>query len=119
MELIYLFCPGIRRPFRPRPPPDQAADDQQAATEENQGHGEVKQTEASKVPQTNGEVAEGQKQQQQPQRRQSRRRRQRTSESSTSKVRATTASSALQVFGKWPECRISLTFFFFLAHTKE
>ncbi|XP_070786153.1 Y-box-binding protein 2-A-like [Enoplosus armatus] len=69
-----------RRQFRPRPPPDQAADDQQAAPEEGQEQGEVKQTEASEGPHTNGESAEGQKQ-----RRQTRRRRQRNSESSASK----------------------------------
>nr|XP_046236510.1 LOW QUALITY PROTEIN: Y-box-binding protein 2-B-like [Scatophagus argus] len=74
------FWRPYRRPFRPRPPPDQTADGQQAAPVESQQQGEVKQTEASKGPQTNGEVAKGQKQ-----RPQSRRRRQRNSESSTSK----------------------------------
>ncbi|KAF1380610.1 hypothetical protein PFLUV_G00165680 [Perca fluviatilis] len=87
------FWRPYRRPFRPRPPPEQAADGQQAADsqqaadgqqaapEESREQGEVKQTEASESPQTNGEGAEGQK----PQRRQSRRRRQKNSESSTSK----------------------------------
>ncbi|XP_054456954.1 LOW QUALITY PROTEIN: Y-box-binding protein 2-A-like [Anoplopoma fimbria] len=74
------FWRPYRRPLRPRPTPDQAADDQQAAPEEIQEQGEGKQTEASEGPQTNGEAAEGQKQQ-----RQFRRRRQRNSESSTSK----------------------------------
>ncbi|XP_045920202.1 Y-box-binding protein 2-A-like isoform X1 [Micropterus dolomieu] len=74
------FWRPYRRPFRPRPPPDQAADDQQAASEESQEQSVVKQTEASEGPPTNGEVAEGQKP-----RRQSRRRRQRNSESSTLK----------------------------------
>ncbi|KAM6895191.1 Y-box-binding protein 2-A-like isoform 3-T5 [Lycodopsis pacificus] len=112
------FWRPYRRPFRPRPPPEQAGDGQQQAAPEGQQQaapegqqqaaqqqaapegpqaapegqqqaapeaireqGEVKQTEASEGPQTNGEAAEGQKQQ----RRQSRRRRQRNSESSTSK----------------------------------
>uniref|UniRef100_A0A8C3A5D7 CSD domain-containing protein n=1 Tax=Cyclopterus lumpus TaxID=8103 RepID=A0A8C3A5D7_CYCLU len=75
------FWRPYRRPFRPRPSPDEAANGQQAAPEEIQEQGEVTQTEASEGPQTNGEAAEGQKQQ----RRQSRRRRQRNSESSTSK----------------------------------
>lgn len=76
------FWRPYRRPLRPRPPPSQAVDDQQAAPGESQGqsHDEEKQTEASEGPQTNGETTEGQKQ-----RRQSRRRRQRNSESSTSK----------------------------------
>lgn len=72
------------RPFRPRPQSDQAADGQQAAApEQSQEPSEVKQTEASEGPQTNGEAAEGQGQKP---RRQIRRRRQRNSESSTSKV---------------------------------
>ncbi|KAM6959845.1 uncharacterized protein LKV04_021504 [Tautogolabrus adspersus] len=75
------FWRPYRRPFRPRPPPDHATDGQQAAPEESQEQGQVKQTEVSEAPQTNGETAEDQKQQ----RRQSRRRRQRNSESSTSK----------------------------------
>ncbi|XP_042368572.1 LOW QUALITY PROTEIN: Y-box-binding protein 2-A-like [Plectropomus leopardus] len=75
------FWRPYRRPFRPRPPPDEAAaGTEQEAPEESQVQGEVKQQEASEGPQTNGEAAEGQKQ-----RRQSRRRRQRNSESSTSK----------------------------------
>ncbi|XP_029310544.1 Y-box-binding protein 2-A-like isoform X2 [Cottoperca gobio] len=74
------FWRPYRRPFRPRPPADQAPDGQQAAPEESQEQGEVKQTEASEGPQTNGEAAEDPKQ-----RRQTRRRRQRNSESSTSK----------------------------------
>ncbi|CAJ1086189.1 Y-box-binding protein 2-A-like [Xyrichtys novacula] len=74
------FWRPYRRPFRPRPPPDQAADSQQAEPKETQEQGEVKQTETSEGPHTNGETEEGQKQ-----RRQSRRRRQRNSESSTSK----------------------------------
>ncbi|XP_068569394.1 LOW QUALITY PROTEIN: Y-box-binding protein 2-A-like [Cebidichthys violaceus] len=96
----HRFWRPYRRPFRPRPPPDQAGDGQQQAAPEGQQQaapegqqaasegqqaevqeqGEGKQTEASEGPQTNGEAAEGQKQ-----RRQSRRRRQRNSESSTSK----------------------------------
>ncbi|XP_059211196.1 Y-box-binding protein 2-A-like isoform X2 [Centropristis striata] len=74
------FWRPYRRPFRPRPPTDQAEGEQQEAPEEMKDQGEVKQTEASEGPQTNGD-AEGQKQQ----RRQTRRRRQRNSESSTSK----------------------------------
>ncbi|XP_035004312.1 Y-box-binding protein 2-B [Hippoglossus stenolepis] len=83
------FWRPYRRPFRPRPPADQAADGQQAAGEEpsqepsqepSKEQGELKQTEASEGPQTNGEADEGQKP-----RRQSRRRRQRNSESSVSK----------------------------------
>ncbi|KAG7243404.1 hypothetical protein INR49_011861 [Caranx melampygus] len=77
------FWRPYRRPFRPRPHPDQPADDQQAAAAgDDQEQGETKQTEASEGPQTNGEAAEGQGQKQ---RRQSRRRRQRNSESSASK----------------------------------
>ncbi|XP_029381708.1 Y-box-binding protein 2-A isoform X2 [Echeneis naucrates] len=76
------FWRPYRRPFRPRPQSDQAADSQQAAaSQETQKQDEVKQTEASEGPQTNGEAAgESQKQ-----RRPSRRRRQRNSESSASK----------------------------------
>ncbi|XP_067379445.1 Y-box-binding protein 2-A-like isoform X2 [Channa argus] len=74
------FWRPYRRPFRPRPPPDQSADGQQAAAPQEQV--EVKQTEASDSPQTNGETAQGLGQRQ---RRPSRRRRQRTSESSVSK----------------------------------
>ncbi|XP_041820446.1 Y-box-binding protein 2-A-like [Chelmon rostratus] len=74
------FWRSYRRPFRPRPTTDQAADDQQAAPKASQEQGQVTQTEASEGPQTNGETTENQKQ-----RRQSRRRRQRNSESSTSK----------------------------------
>ncbi|XP_022616443.1 Y-box-binding protein 2 isoform X2 [Seriola dumerili] len=75
------FWRPYRRPFRPRPHFDQGADGEQAAApEESQEQGEMKQTEASEGPQTNGEAAEGQKQ-----RRQTRRRRQRNSESSASK----------------------------------
>lgn len=70
----------LDRPFRPRPPPNQAAEDQQAAPKETQEQGEGKQTETSDGPQTNGETDDGK------QRRQPRRRRQRNSESSTSKV---------------------------------
>ncbi|XP_047192303.1 Y-box-binding protein 2-A-like isoform X2 [Scophthalmus maximus] len=77
------FWRPYRRPFRPRPQSDQAADGQQAAApEQSQEPSEVKQTEASEGPQTNGEAAEGQGQKP---RRQIRRRRQRNSESSTSK----------------------------------
>ena len=77
-----LFCEF--RPFRPRPPPDQSADDQKPpAPEDTKDQGEVKQVEASEGPQTNGETAEGQGQKP---RRPSRRRRQRQSESSTSKA---------------------------------
>lgn len=72
---------SLDRPFRPRPPPDQAENNQQAAPERSPEQGEVTQTEGSEGPQTNGETAEGQKQRRQP-----RRRRQRNSESSTSKV---------------------------------
>lgn len=72
---------SLDRPFRPRPPPDQAENSQQAAPERSPEQGEVTQTEGSEGPQTNGETAEGQKQRRQP-----RRRRQRNSESSTSKV---------------------------------
>ncbi|XP_068443997.1 Y-box-binding protein 2-A-like [Clinocottus analis] len=74
------FWRPYRRPFRPRPQSDEAADGQQAAPGEIQEQGEVKQAETSESPQTNGEAAEGQKQP-----RQSRRRRQRNSESSPSK----------------------------------
>uniref|UniRef100_A0A671W9V7 Y-box binding protein 2 n=2 Tax=Sparus aurata TaxID=8175 RepID=A0A671W9V7_SPAAU len=74
------FWRPYRRPFRPRPPPDQAENNQQAAPERSPEQGEVTQTEGSEGPQTNGETAEGQKQRRQP-----RRRRQRNSESSTSK----------------------------------
>lgn len=118
--VILFFCVLGFRPFRPRPPPDPAADGLQpaggpqaanseqapaaahqdadskqqqtttttgggerAVPEEVQEQGDVRQSEASEGPQTNGEAPEGQKQQ----RRQSRRRRQRNSESSTSKVR--------------------------------
>ncbi|XP_018526948.1 Y-box-binding protein 2-A isoform X1 [Lates calcarifer] len=78
------FWRPYRRPFRPRPQSDQAADGQQAAApEKSQEQGEVKQTEVSEGPQTNGEAADSQGQKQQ--RRQSRRRRQRNSESSASK----------------------------------
>ncbi|XP_069374401.1 Y-box-binding protein 2-A isoform X2 [Paralichthys olivaceus] len=77
------FWRPYRRPFRPRSHPDQAADGQQTAAEEHsQEQGELKQTEASEGPQTNGEADEGQGQKQ---RRQTRRRRQRNSESSVSK----------------------------------
>ncbi|XP_039997360.1 Y-box-binding protein 2-A-like isoform X2 [Xiphias gladius] len=77
------FWRPYRRPFRPRPHSDQAADGQQAAApEQSQEQGEVKLTEAPENPQTNGEAADGQGQKQ---RRQSRRRRQRNSESSVSK----------------------------------
>ncbi|XP_027143735.1 Y-box-binding protein 2-A [Larimichthys crocea] len=82
------FWHPYRRPARPRPPPDQTADGQQAAPEESEEQGKVKQTESSEGPQTNGETAEGQKQ-----RRQSRRRRQRNSESSTSKNEAEKSTS--------------------------
>lgn len=80
---------GFSRPLRPRPSPDQTTNDQQPAPGENPEQGQVNLAEISQPPQTNGEVAEGQKQQQQQQqqRRQPRRRRQRNSESSTSKVR--------------------------------
>lgn len=74
------FWRPYRRPFRRRPPHDQSADGQQAASNEGQEQGEMQQKETSEGPQTNGETAEGQKQ-----RRQTRRRRQRNSESSTSK----------------------------------
>lgn len=70
------FWRPIRRPFRPRPPSDQATDDPQSAPEESQEQGEVKQTEASMSPQTNEEGGEGQKQ-----RNSSRRRRHRNSTS--------------------------------------
>ncbi|XP_053272275.1 Y-box-binding protein 2-A [Pleuronectes platessa] len=101
------FWRPYRRPFRPRPPPDQAADGQQAAGEDQspdksldldqgqeqsldqgQEQAELKQTEASVGPQTNGEADEGQKP-----RRQSRRRRQRNSESSVSKNDAEKSAS--------------------------
>ncbi|XP_068164714.1 Y-box-binding protein 2-A-like isoform X2 [Antennarius striatus] len=64
------FWRPYRRPFRPRPPPDAAADEQQGSAEEGPGPGEVKQT--------SEEVAEGQKLRGQP-----RRRRQRSSTSKT------------------------------------
>ncbi|KAK2863129.1 hypothetical protein Q5P01_002662 [Channa striata] len=77
------FWRPYRRPFRPRAPPDQSADGQQAAgLQEHQEQGEVKHTEASDGPQTNGETTQGQGQRQP---RTTRRRRQRTSESSVSK----------------------------------
>ncbi|XP_040887002.1 Y-box-binding protein 2-A-like isoform X2 [Toxotes jaculatrix] len=77
------FWSTYRRPFRPRPRSDQAADSEQAAApEQSQEQGEVKQTGAYEGPQTNGEAAQGQGQKQ---RRQPRRRRQRNSESSASK----------------------------------
>lgn len=70
------------RPLRPEPPADQAAGDQKPASGENLEQGEVKPAVIPQLPQTNGDITEGQKQQ----RRQPRRRRQRNSESSTSKV---------------------------------
>uniref|UniRef100_A0AAQ4PDF7 CSD domain-containing protein n=2 Tax=Gasterosteus aculeatus aculeatus TaxID=481459 RepID=A0AAQ4PDF7_GASAC len=121
----HRFWRPYRRPFRPRPPPDPAADGLQpagglqaanseqapaaahqdadskqqtttttgggerAVPEEVQEQGDVRQSEASEGPQTNGEAPEGQKQQ----RRQSRRRRQRNSESSTSKNDAEKSAS--------------------------
>ncbi|XP_063756666.1 Y-box-binding protein 2-A-like isoform X2 [Eleginops maclovinus] len=76
------FWRPYRRPFRPRTPAEQAADVEQATPEKSQEHEvKVKQMESSEGPQTNGEVAEDQKQQ----RPQTRRRRTRNSESSTSK----------------------------------
>lgn len=73
---------NFHRPFRPRQPADQAGDDQpQEVGAEEKQQGEEKQTEDSNVPQTNGDVATGQRPQ-----RSVRRRRQRNSESSTSKV---------------------------------
>ncbi|XP_058479935.1 Y-box-binding protein 2-A-like isoform X1 [Solea solea] len=75
------FWRPYRRPFRPRPKSDQAADDQQvAAVDQVEEQGEEKQSDPTKEPQTNGEADEGPKQ-----RRPSRRRRQRNSESSASK----------------------------------
>lgn len=76
------FTLGFHRPFRPRPPADQAGDEQQQqiSVEEPQ-QGEGRQTEDSKVVQADGDVAAGQRQQ-----RSVRRRRQRNSESSASKV---------------------------------
>ncbi|KAM8898734.1 Y-box-binding protein 2-A-like isoform 2-T3 [Spinachia spinachia] len=110
----HRFWRPYRRPFRPRPPLDpaadvpqsaevpqaangahapgaarQRADGDQALAAEVQEQGEVKQTEASEGPRTNGEAPDGQKQQ----RRQSRRRRQRNSESSTSKNDAEKSAS--------------------------
>lgn len=80
----YSVCLGIYRPFYPRLPPDQSTDGQQeAAPQESQEQGDVKQAEASEGPQTKGEAVQGQGQRQ---RRPSTRRRQRTSESSVSKV---------------------------------
>ncbi|KAF7663831.1 hypothetical protein LDENG_00198710 [Lucifuga dentata] len=77
------FWRPYRRPFRPRPPPEQLAEGQQAAAPvETVELGEVKKSENPEVPQTNGESAEGQGQKPRPQ---SRRRRQRNSESSASK----------------------------------
>ncbi|XP_028284980.1 Y-box-binding protein 2-B-like isoform X2 [Parambassis ranga] len=85
------FWRRYRRPFRPRPPSDQSKDGQEmAAPEDGHDQGEVKQTEASEGPQTNGEGAEDQGQKQ---RRQTRRRRQRNSESSTSKNDAEKSAS--------------------------
>ncbi|KAG8006153.1 Y-box-binding protein 2-B [Nibea albiflora] len=77
-----------RRPRRPRQEAQDTADGQQAAPEESEEQGKVKQTESSEGPQTNGETADGQKP-----RRQSRRRRQRNSESSTSKNEAEKSTS--------------------------
>lgn len=75
------FWRPYRRPFRPRPPADQAGDEQQQqiSVEEPQ-QGEGRQTEDSKVVQADGDAAAGQRQQ-----RSVRRRRQRNSESSASK----------------------------------
>lgn len=83
LVLTTSSVPGFSRPLRPRPTPDQTANDGQPAAGEKPEQGEVNPAEISQPPQTNGDVAEGQKQQQ---RRQPRRRRQRNSESSTSKV---------------------------------
>lgn len=90
VQLIKIFCSGVHRPLRPRPPPDQAEDDQQVTSEEQLGEG--KQTDATKVPQTNGDAAAGQRQ-----RRNMRQRRQRNSESPTSKVSVTVALSQTQL----------------------
>ncbi|XP_039865738.1 Y-box-binding protein 2-A-like isoform X2 [Simochromis diagramma] len=87
------FWRPYRRPFRPRPPPNQAVEDQQAAApaeslekselkQQQQPQHEVATAAAPDSPQTNGEAGEGQGQKQ---RRQFRRRRQRNSESSVSK----------------------------------
>ncbi|XP_037532219.1 Y-box-binding protein 2-A [Nematolebias whitei] len=75
------FWRPYRRPFRPRPPLDQAAGDQKPpAPVETKEPEEGKQVEAPSSPHTNGETTEGQKPM-----RPTRRRRQRASESSTSK----------------------------------
>ncbi|MEQ2314112.1 hypothetical protein AMECASPLE_008706 [Ameca splendens] len=81
----HRFWRPYRRPFRPRPPPDQSITDQKPPVpeESKEQQVEVKQVESPEAGQTNGEAtAEGQGQKP---RRQSRRRRQRSSESSTSK----------------------------------
>lgn len=96
--LVTSCLRGVFRPFRPRPSPDQTANDQPPAPGETPEQGEVNPAEMSQPPQTNGEVTEGQKQQQQ--RRQPRRRRQRNSESSTSKVRG----CSIKVMQKSPRC---------------
>lgn len=75
------FPLGFYRPFRPRPPADQAGDEQQQISVEEPPQGEDTQTEDSKVVQADGDVAAGQRQQ-----RSVRRRRQRNSESSSTKV---------------------------------
>ncbi|KAM4714142.1 Y-box-binding protein 2-A-like [Anableps anableps] len=79
------FWRPYRRPFRPRPSPDQSMADQKppAPEEGKEQQAEVKQAESPEGAQTNGEMAaEGQGQKP---RRLSRRRRQRNSESSISK----------------------------------
>ncbi|XP_031583018.2 Y-box-binding protein 2-B isoform X1 [Oreochromis aureus] len=86
------FWRPYRRPFRPRPPPNQAVEGQEAAApaeslekselpQQQPQHDEAAAA-APESPQTNGEAGEGQGQKQ---RRQFRRRRQRNSESSVSK----------------------------------
>ncbi|XP_015235023.1 PREDICTED: Y-box-binding protein 2 [Cyprinodon variegatus] len=78
------FWRPYRRPFRPRPPPDQSMADQKPVAEESkEQQAEIKHVESPEAVQTNGEMtadAQGQKP-----RRPSRRRSQRNSESSTSK----------------------------------
>ncbi|KAF6715913.1 Y-box-binding protein 2-B [Oryzias melastigma] len=85
------FWRPYRRPFRPRQPPNQPAEDLKAPAPEEtkdqqqqqqQQEDEVKPMETPEGPQTNGEATDDQGQKR---RRPSRRRRQRNSESSTSK----------------------------------
>lgn len=97
---------GFPRPLHPRPSPDQTASDQQPAPGQNPEQGKVNPAEISQPPQTNGEVAEGQKQQQ---RRQPRRRRQRNSESSTSKVRG----CSIKAMQRSPHCTAQPVIFVF------